>query len=58
MTNFSIPLGPIQPHGDEHPDHTQRNAITGMTQKIHYVKTCDNQSLQAIDLNDFDLDAG
>lgn len=57
MNNFDIPFGSIQPGAGEHPDYTQWITIADLDQVVYYVKTYENQTLQAVDLNDFDLDA-
>ncbi len=57
MNNFDIPSGSILPDGDEHPDYTQWTVVADLNERIYYIKTYENQTLQAIDLKDFDLTA-
>lgn len=57
MNNFDIPFGSTRSGGSAHPDYTQWIAIADLDEAVYYVKTYENQTLQAIVLSDFDLDA-
>ncbi len=57
MNNFDLPKGIIRDAKSDEADYTQWTAIADMADRVYYVKTYDNQQLQAIALKDFDLDA-
>ncbi len=57
MNNFDLPKGIIRDAKSDVADYTQWTAIADIKAGVYYVKTYDNQTLQAIDINDFDLDA-
>ncbi|MBC2595336.1 choloylglycine hydrolase family protein [Ruficoccus amylovorans] len=57
MNNFDLPKGFIRNDKSDEADYTQWTVVADMANRVYYVKTYDNQQLQAIALKDFDLDA-
>ncbi|MGE9292781.1 MAG: linear amide C-N hydrolase [Puniceicoccales bacterium] len=57
MNNFDLPRGIIRDSKSDVADYTQWTVIADIANRVYYVKTYNNQQLQAIDLNSFDLDA-
>lgn len=55
MNNFDLPKGFIRNDKSDEADYTQWTVVADMANRIYYVKTYDNQQLQAIALENFDL---
>tara|TARA_R100000027_G_scaffold18279_2_gene13130 strand:+ start:6935 stop:7897 length:963 start_codon:yes stop_codon:yes gene_type:complete len=59
MNNFDIPYGSIRPAGKPKKgefDYTQWTAIVDIENRLYYIKTYNNQMLQSISFDDFDLE--
>lgn len=57
MNNFDIPFGTIRPAKGDECDYTQWTTVADIGTGTYYVKTYNNQTLQAIALENFDPNA-